>query len=495
MPIDHAVSRSLATLAFLTALLGLGAPAALAAPAAEGWLAYGDLRGYLEPCGCDPATDLGGVKRLATVIERERVVRPALGVFDLGNNLASAGESDLKTPFLLEAAAVVRPTAVLLNVAELGRLPSVSAWQLAAKARALPFVLTNARPRSAASAVATPSVASGEFLVLGYVSPTPALADLLPVDDARLETWKALLAKAAPGKQKVLLFSGTTADLAKIVRAKLFDVVVSSNDAPPFTDPGSAEKKTEESLRRALPPPAAQTILMVPLGGQGILRGGVMRFEGARSIAELLGGQRDCVGGGEALPGTFGSCKSKVGSPIGGGGSVTDPFRKGTLVTWLGPETGEADSMRGVYEGYQEAARQAFRAGQASRAQDLASSPFAGAEACKTCHAQPYKVFAGTKHAHAIDVLKAKTKHEDAECVACHVVGATAKGGFVSLEASPHLANVQCENCHGPSRAHAENPTAHPQKRGQAMQACATCHNGQHSPKFDRASYWQLIAH
>ncbi|MFN3075726.1 MAG: hypothetical protein ABT940_02370, partial [Alphaproteobacteria bacterium] len=34
----------------------------------DGWLAFGDLRGYIEPCGCDPSTDLGGLRRLAVLL-------------------------------------------------------------------------------------------------------------------------------------------------------------------------------------------------------------------------------------------------------------------------------------------------------------------------------------------------------------------------------------------------------------------------------------------
>jgi hypothetical protein len=69
--------------------------------------------------------------------------------------------------------------------------------------------------------------------------------------------------------------------------------------------------------------------------------------------------------------------------------------------------------------------------------------------------------------------LKKKGKHFDPECLTCHVVGlkpweapenasATDRKfeggtGFLSLQITPHLKNVQCENCHGPARAHLEN--------------------------------------
>ena len=35
-------------------------------------IAFGDLRGYFEPCGCDPRTDLGGIVRLGGFIDLQR---------------------------------------------------------------------------------------------------------------------------------------------------------------------------------------------------------------------------------------------------------------------------------------------------------------------------------------------------------------------------------------------------------------------------------------
>ena len=36
------------------------------------WVAFGDIRGNLETCGCDPKTDMGGMDRLITFVSRER---------------------------------------------------------------------------------------------------------------------------------------------------------------------------------------------------------------------------------------------------------------------------------------------------------------------------------------------------------------------------------------------------------------------------------------
>lgn len=52
-----------------------------------------------------------------------------------------------------------------------------------------------------------------------------------------------------------------------------------------------------------------------------------------------------------------------------------------------------------------------------------------------------------TKRKATLDVEKDYT-HEP-KCVSCHVTGFGKPGGFVSIEQTPELAGVQCEECHG----------------------------------------------
>ena len=97
------LAKTLALLAMTVSAPVLGAP---------GWLAYGDLRGHVEPCGCDPATDLGGIRRLGAVIARERAMNADLGLFGLGNDVSPPGQHLVKISFLLRAdALLIRPAA------------------------------------------------------------------------------------------------------------------------------------------------------------------------------------------------------------------------------------------------------------------------------------------------------------------------------------------------------------------------------------------------
>ena len=96
---------------------------------AAGWLAYGDLRGSFEPCGCDPKTDLGGVHRLATFAARERANNPDLVFLDVGNNISPPGAEglretlELKDTYIVEGLVRLNPGVILPGRFELLRAP------------------------------------------------------------------------------------------------------------------------------------------------------------------------------------------------------------------------------------------------------------------------------------------------------------------------------------------------------------------------------------
>ena len=125
------------------------------------------------------------------------------------------------------------------------------------------------------------------------------------------------------------------------------------------------------------------------------------------------------------------------------------------------------------------------------------TSPYMGGEACKGCHAGAYEMWAKSKHAGAYELLKSVNKDYDPDCIVCHTVGFERPGGFADPIATAHLLNVQCESCHGPSRAHADSKGAKP--AGNAgwppEKICEQCHIGSHSPSFEFERYWPEIEH
>lgn len=115
---------------------------------------------------------------------------------------------------------------------------------------------------------------------------------------------------------------------------------------------------------------------------------------------------------------------------------------------------------------------------------------YVGSKACSQCHEKQYENFSKySKKAHAWDsiaIMKPKLKEQELkQCYECHTTGYGRKGGFVSKEATPHLADVGCESCHGPGGAHAASGDPAQVKRRPAMETCTACHNPQRVEDFN----------
>src|SRR5215813_4330299 len=121
------------------------------------------------------------------------------------------------------------------------------------------------------------------------------------------------------------------------------------------------------------------------------------------------------------------------------------------------------------------------------------ASPYAGVDECAKCHQQEYDIWKNSGHAHAMATLEKRNQQLDQGCVKCHVVGYET-GGFQAIYSTPQFANVQCESCHGPGRAHTENPA-----KGYGFMSvpvgCIQCHTQNNSPDFNFALYYPKIKH
>jgi hypothetical protein len=126
---------------------------------------------------------------------------------------------------------------------------------------------------------------------------------------------------------------------------------------------------------------------------------------------------------------------------------------------------------------------------EAAHAQEPAAappqSPYIGAEACKTCHADIYDSWSKTKHARATNRVRDEDR-ETGKCMGCHATGTPEQIAQERLK--PSLPGVQCECCHGPARAHAtpeagKAPAMTGLNRHPQTEICERCHNTQ-SPHF-----------
>lgn len=140
--------------------------------------------------------------------------------------------------------------------------------------------------------------------------------------------------------------------------------------------------------------------------------------------------------------------------------------------------------------------------------------PYVGAAACGTCHPTEHKALRDGFHARALAVLARPARNHwsvprhkrgivglrKPACVRCHVTGFGRPGGFPKqppAQAPEHpLAGVGCEACHGPGKAHADDP----KKPGaiarlggtcpecHILPICRRCHDDANDPDFHYAT-------
>jgi hypothetical protein len=180
------------------------------------------------------------------------------------------------------------------------------------------------------------------------------------------------------------------------------------------------------------------------------------------------------------------------------------PGTNSVTVTWDGPsgyyrvqQKSQVADAGWQTVGAASATRSLTLPGAAAQAFFRVSGPaprYAGAEACAECHEATYNKVAATTHTQALEGLREVNHHLDPSCLPCHTVGFQLPTGFTSEAATPHLAGVQCENCHGPAANHAANDsdlTARPRQE-LAAQVCGGCHSVDRFPTYQE---WELSKH
>ena len=123
----------------------------------------------------------------------------------------------------------------------------------------------------------------------------------------------------------------------------------------------------------------------------------------------------------------------------------------------------------------------------------LPGSTYVGVAKCAECHQLFLEQWEKTGHAHAFASLEKTGKAGDPECIFCHSVGFGEKGGFFSMESTPALANVQCEECHGLDREHLDDYSKPMKPVTEAV--CLKCHTKENSPEFKYMIYYEKIKH
>ena len=123
-------------------------------------------------------------------------------------------------------------------------------------------------------------------------------------------------------------------------------------------------------------------------------------------------------------------------------------------------------------------------------------SPFAGSDACASCHPAEMSQWATTPHAGAWASLVTDGHAADADCTACHATGVGKPGGPTGPGDVGGLRDVQCEACHGPAAAHIADPTKGGVTRDPAVELCTGCHDGERDGgRFEATAYRARVVH
>ena len=484
-------------------------------PFLEGWakpaatlVLSGEMRGYLEPCGCT-AGQHGGLGRRADLIESLEKRGWPLAGFDVGGlmNRPNRTQSVSKLASALRSLDQLQYKAIGLGREEVQMDPA-NLWPAADES---PFVSANLvifppdgelkiqdafdesysfgrRPWKLVQVgdvkIAVTSVFGLKFQA-EVMGPSGRLRDIAPVDP--IAALKMVLPKMqAENPDLLVLLSHATVEESKDYAAKFpeFDIVVTA---------GSAEDGKEK-------PERVGKTLVLQVGAKGKTVGVVGFYpEGKERLKYELA-------------------------------DLDSRFE-------------EHKSMKDQMALYQEMLKE-LNIAQAEKAVphpgkgsvDGGDLRFVGAAKCGECHTKAFSKLKNSRHAHAYDSLITGRKDEkhvvarnhDPECLSCHVTGWDPKevtpyiSGYLFEEpiadrkgnpVLPDLKGQQCENCHGPGSKHVEAELAwkktnkrtpevdnwrkfmHNDLAWAKANLCIRCHDGDNSPKFKFEEYWEKVKH
>ncbi|MDH5544702.1 MAG: multiheme c-type cytochrome [Gammaproteobacteria bacterium] len=399
----------------------------------------GNLDGELEPCGCSEGGDKGGIKRRVKKVDELRKEQPDLILFSSGGLLVSEMPQDkLKSQFILSGLEELNYDAIGVQWQDLAYgLPFL-------KETFNTFIASNWENESLQKSVA---VERGKQIV-----------EIFNWIDPNSEKSKGMM-----GDNPV---SHDTTDIAQQLKQ-------------------AKAKKHITILSTTLPLDSAEKLF--PLDNIDILV-----IEAAYEIIN------EPIKKGNTLvlqPGSRGMRLGKLDLQINEQGNIENYIHK---VIALPVDVGDAPRMEAWYKAYNDKVREEYEARVAARkAMTTGQSPYAGEKVCESCHAKEHEKWFESPHAEAFFKLMDVGKSFDPNCIGCHTVGFEKEGGYLDYMLTKDLANVQCENCHGAAKAHADSGGAKPvaNKGWKPEQMCQQCHIQKHSPDFKFDTYWPRIKH
>ncbi len=410
--------------------------AALEAPRAMTLVYSGNLDGELEPCGCSLEGNLGGILRHVSTIDAWRDENPELFLLSSGGLIVSYTPHDKTTgEFILKGYEQMGYDAIGVQ------WPDRAYGDAFINQFELPWVSSNS---NGVFPVEKRITRNGVTLVVYSWLDPEGIKGMVDLSESRqaLQQIQRGLQQAKMEKQTTVLLTALSLErVTELLPLENVDILLIKSSYEVYGEPTKVGK----------------TLVLQP-GSRG------MRF--AR-IEAVLNDSGDIV-----------SFNHEVKS--------------------LPPEVADAPRMLDWYQAYTDRLKEEYIASVALKKKlAAASSPYSGAKACKTCHEQVYKTWRKSKHAKAYRALVKVNKAFDSACVTCHVVGFEKPGGFIDIELTKNLSNVQCESCHGAASEHvASAGKVAVENHGWSKEKmCGQCHIQKHSPSFSIEEYWKKIQH
>lgn len=383
-------------------------------------LVTSNLRGVLEPCYCSGEM-YGGLSRRASLVATYRRAFPRTMLVDAGDALAVGGPGDPRNRYVVEGFRQLGYDALVLGFSE---------WTTAG----LDQIVTR-----------------GD---LKFVSTTVASRQAeLPLDPHVERVW-------GPVKLAVLSFLARDAGVLPDGRARVLR----------FAPEGEAARRVK-ALKQA-----GYAVVVVVNGNDGAVEQAARtcdadlivqgHFEAALAELRTVAGRPTARTGGYEHVSVFALAIRD--------GKITDIEHRYERVDkrWA-----YNDALLDTYDAYANAALV-----HAQRTKKSEGRTYVGSAACADCHAAQYDSWKGHSHAHAYRTLLTVARAGDPDCLACHTSGFTSTRGFYSMERTPELANVNCQDCHVVDfDEHAATQTA-PEV---TEETCRRCHTKTTDPKFD----------
>ena len=392
-------------------------------------LVTGCTNGTLEPCNCTSVMP-GGLARRSGLVQRYRAAFGNVFLLDTGDAMWIEKPDDPRNPYLLQGYREIGYDAIVLADQEWSiPRPLLHEYLVPGK---MAYLSTTIWPQ-----------AGPKLPFVRVVTRKWGDVKLAVFSDIRKEAMEFLGAKKLHG----LVFAATT-DLTESVAAfkKAGYVVVVTSHGVDFHISATAK--------------SCDADLILP-GHIGITE---------LQLGEVAGKPAARVGG----SGHVGVFAMKVR-----GGKVTDLEYRAELVDrrWPGDR-----KLIHTYQAYSHVAMR--RALDAKRKEGLDYVPSAR---CGKCHKGQYDAWKRSKHAHAWQTLVKAKRNIDPKCLMCHTSGFGTKKGFYTIEKTPNLVNVNCQNCHRFNDAeHRIGDKRRPGFRPPPMdkKVCESCHTKVTHPAF-----------